>query len=46
MLGKPSKADQALLEETFEKAAEAAELIIAGDISKAQMRFNKKHEGR
>ena len=27
-------------------AAEAAELIIAGDISKAQMRFNKKHEGR
>ena len=46
VLGKPSKADQALLEETFEKAAEAAELIIAGDISKAQMRFNKKHEGR
>ena len=45
VLGKPSKADQALLEETFEKAAEAAELIIAGDISKAQMRFNKKHEG-
>jgi len=45
VLGKPSKAEQKLLETAFENAAEAAELIIRGDLSAAQMRFNKKHEG-
>lgn len=44
VLEKPSKEEQKRLEEAFLHAAEAAEMIVSGQISKAQMAFNKKHE--
>jgi PTH1 family peptidyl-tRNA hydrolase len=44
VLKRPSKAEQQMLEEVFEHAADAAELIVSGNISEAQMKFNKKHE--
>lgn len=46
VLGKPSKQDQQVLEESFKNAADAAELIVKGEIAKAQMQYNKKHEGK
>ncbi|MDO4493416.1 MAG: aminoacyl-tRNA hydrolase [Clostridia bacterium] len=46
VLGKPSKADQELLEKSFENAADAAERIVRGELDKAQMLYNKKHEGK
>lgn len=46
VLGKPGQEEFRLLTDAFARAAEAAELILAGDIAKAQMQFNKKHEGR
>lgn len=45
VLAKPSKAELAELAEVYEKAAEAARLIIAGKLPDAQARYNKKHEG-
>jgi len=44
VLKRPSKAEQQMLEEVFENAADAAELIVSGSIDKAQMKYNKKHE--
>jgi PTH1 family peptidyl-tRNA hydrolase len=44
VLKRPSKAEQQALNEVFEHAADAAELIVAGRIGDAQMQYNKKHE--
>ncbi len=44
VLKKPSKEDQKVLNEVFEKAADAAELIAAGRLNDAQGKYNKKHE--
>ena len=46
VLGRPSKAEQALLDAALDHAAEAAEWIVSGRLADAQARFNKKHEGR
>ena len=45
VLKRPSKDEQTLLDEVFDHAAEAVELIAAGKISDAQGKYNKKHEG-
>lgn len=45
VLGKPSKPEQAMLDEAFAEAAEAAKLILEGRIAQAQARFNKRHSG-
>lgn len=45
VLSKPGKAEQALLDEVYDHAAEAATLIVQGRINDAQARYNKKHEG-
>ena len=45
VLSKPSKEEQELLSAAFRNAAEAAKLILAGRMSDAQARYNKKHEG-
>lgn len=45
VLKRPSKDEQTVLAESFDHAAEAVELIVAGRINDAQGRFNKKHEG-
>ena len=45
VLTKPGKEEQETLSEAFENAAEAAKMILSGDIAAAQARFNKKHEG-
>ena len=44
VLKKPSKEDQKVLDEVFDRAADAAELIAAGRITDAQGKYNKKHE--
>ncbi len=44
VLKRPSKAEQAVLDEVFENAADAAMLIVSGAIGEAQMKYNKKHE--
>lgn len=44
VLKKPSKAEQATLNDVFEEAADAAILIAGGHLSDAQMKYNKKHE--
>ena len=44
VLKRPSKAEQRTLGEVFENAADAAELIVRGNINEAQMKYNKKHE--
>jgi len=44
VLKKPSKEDQKVLDEVFDRAADAAELIAAGRITDAQTKYNKKHE--
>ncbi len=46
VLDRPSKADQKKLEETFRNAADAALLIVSGNIDKAQAAYNRKHEGK
>lgn len=46
VLAKPDKASLAALDEAYERAAEAVSLILAGRLSDAQARFNKKHEGK
>ena len=44
VLKRPSKAEQAALCEVFEHAADAAILIVQGNLNEAQMKYNKKHE--
>ncbi len=44
VLKRPSKAEQKTLDEVFENAAEAAILIVQGNIGEAQTKYNKKHE--
>ncbi len=44
VLKRPSKEEQKTLEEVFEHAADAAALIVAGNLGEAQMKYNKKHE--
>ena len=44
VLKRPSKAEQQALNEVFEHAADAAELIVSGNICEAQSKYNKKHE--
>ena len=45
VLGKPGKAALQTLDEVYQRAADAAQLIINGRIVDAQARYNKKHEG-
>ena len=45
VLGKPGKAALQTLDEVYQRAADAAQLIIAGRIGDAQARYNTKHEG-
>lgn len=45
VLGKPSKKDQSVLEESFMNAADAALLIADGKIGEAQAQYNKRHVG-
>lgn len=45
VLSKPGKAEQAVLEEVYQRAADAAQRIMAGRLSEAQALYNKKHEG-
>lgn len=45
VLSKPGKTEQALLDEVYDRAAEAAILIAEGKIAEAQAQYNKKHEG-
>ena len=44
VLKRPSKAEQETLNEVFDNAAEAAILIVQGNIGEAQTKYNKKHE--
>ena len=44
VLKRPSKDEQVTLAEAYEKAADAAALIVKGDVEGAQSRFNKRHE--
>ena len=44
VLKRPSKAEQAELNDVFERAADAAVLIVQGQLGEAQMKYNKKHE--
>ena len=45
VLAKPGAEQQALLSDAFAQAAEAAVLLLDGQLDKAQARFNKKHVG-
>lgn len=45
VLKKPSAEERALLEGTYENAADAAILWLDGRIKDAQAKYNKKHEG-
>lgn len=45
VLGKPSKQDQTVLEESFAHAADAALLIVDGKLGDAQAKYNKRHIG-
>ncbi len=44
VLKRPSKAEQGELNEVFAHAADAAILIVQGELNEAQMKYNKKHE--
>lgn len=44
VLKRPSKEEQKTLAEVYENAAEAAILIVQGNIGEAQTKYNKKHE--
>lgn len=44
VLKRPSKEEQKTLGEVFEHAADAAVLIVAGNLGEAQSKYNKKHE--
>ena len=45
VLGKPGKEEQKQLESAFCDAANAAKLIVEGNLQEAQARFNKRHIG-
>lgn len=45
VLGKPGKAEQTVLADVYQKAADAVQRIMAGKLSEAQALYNKKHEG-
>lgn len=45
VLAKPSKEELAMLDEVYEKAADAAILIASGKLGEAQAQYNKKHQG-
>lgn len=45
VLKRPSKDEQQILAEAFDRAADAVELIAAGRLNDAQAKYNKKHEG-
>lgn len=45
VLGKPGKAEQAVLADVYQKAADAVQRIMAGRLPEAQALYNKKHEG-
>lgn len=42
VLGKPSKEEQKLLDEAYRDAADAVKMIVSGELSEAQARYNKK----
>ena len=44
VLKRPSRDEQKILNEVFDNAADAAELIVSGKLSEAQGKYNKKHE--
>ena len=44
VLKRPGREEAALLSDAYEKAADAAALIVKGDVEGAQSRFNKRHE--
>ena len=44
VLKRPSKEEQKQLDEVFAHAADAAAMIVAGNIGDAQSKYNKKHE--
>ena len=44
VLKRPSKAEQKQLDEVYVHAADAAALIVSGNIGEAQSKYNKKHE--
>ena len=44
VLKRPSKEEQNVLDEVYINAANAAALIVSGNIGEAQMKYNKKHE--
>ena len=44
VLKRPSKEEQKTLNEVYLHAADAAKLIVAGNIGEAQTKYNKKHE--
>ena len=44
VLGHFSKAEQAQMEDGFDRAADAARMIVAGDIGGAMSRYNRKME--
>ena len=44
VLKRPSKEEQNVLDEVYLNAANAAALIVSGNIGEAQMKYNKKHE--
>lgn len=45
VLKRPSRDEQQVLAEAFDRAADAVELIAAGRLNDAQAKYNKKHEG-
>ena len=44
VLKRPGKDERKALEDAFDRAADAAELIVAGRLCDAQAKYNKKHE--
>lgn len=44
VLKRPSRDEQKILNEVFDHAVDAAELIVSGKLSEAQGKYNKKHE--
>ena len=44
VLKRPSKEEQKTLDEVYLHAADAAKLIVSGNIGEAQTKYNKKHE--
>lgn len=44
VLKRPNKEDRKTLEDAFDRAADAAELIVSGRLADAQAKYNRKHE--